>query len=114
MTTDLLIASPPIVTMADLLERLGDIPPHRVRLRPAPGTATEADVVAIEARENRLFELVDGVLVEKPMGLPESILAGLILTMLNNFVLPRKLGKVAGADGMLKLVVGLVRIPDVA
>ena len=55
MATDLLIASPPIVTMADLLERLGDIPPNRVRLRPAPGTATEADVVAIEVHEKRLF-----------------------------------------------------------
>src|SRR5690349_11677406 len=45
-------------TIADLLARLGDVPPSRVRLRPWPGTATEADVVAIEAKENRLFELI--------------------------------------------------------
>lgn len=114
MTTELLTSSPPIVTMADLLERLGDIPPHRVRLRPLPGTATEADVAAIQAREKRLFELVDGVLVEKAMGARESLLAGFILTFMNYFVLPRKLGRVLGPDGMMKLIPGLVRMPDVA
>lgn len=101
-------------TLADLLERLGDIPPDRVRLRPYPGTATEADVIGIEARENRLFELVEGVLVEKGLGYRESLLAGLIITLLNQWVLPRKLGMVTGADGMMRLSVGLVRIPDVA
>jgi hypothetical protein len=30
-----------IITLADLLEQLGDIAPARVRFRPAPGTATE-------------------------------------------------------------------------
>ena len=101
-------------TIADLLDRLGGIQPARVRLCPAPGTATEVDVAAIEARENRLFELVDGALVEKVMGYRESFIALLIGTALNNFVIPRKLGVVTGADGMMKLFPGLVRIPDVA
>ena len=30
---------------SDLLERLGGIPPERIRLRPPPGTAKEADVI---------------------------------------------------------------------
>ena len=56
------------VTVAELLHYLGDIPAERVRLQPAPGTATETDVVAVNEQENRLCELVDGILVEKTMG----------------------------------------------
>lgn len=112
--TGMLTSSPDIPTLADLLERLGGVSPQRVRYYPLPGTATEADVVAIEAREKRLCELVDGVLVEKPMGYRESILALWIGTVLNNFVVPRRLGVVTGEAGMMRLFAGLVRIPDVA
>ena len=35
------------VTVAELLEQLGNIPAERVRLRPPPGQATEADVLAV-------------------------------------------------------------------
>ena len=112
--TTLLTSSPQIPTLADLLSRLGGVSPERVRFYPLPGTATEADVVAIEAGENRLCELVDGVLVEKPMGFRESLVAGWILTALNSFVMPRRLGVVSGSDGLMRLVPGLVRIPDVA
>ena len=101
-------------TMAELLEQLGDIPPERVRLRPTPGTATERDVVKIHNRERRLCELVDGVLVEKPMAYYKSHLAMLIGTFLQNFNEQHDLGVVTGADGMMRLAKGLVRIPDVA
>jgi hypothetical protein len=60
--------TPKVRTVADLLKRLGDIPPERVWFRPVPGTATEQDVLNIEAHQNRLCELVDGVLVEKTVG----------------------------------------------
>ena len=104
-----------IETLADLLEQLGGIAPNRVRFRPAPGTATEADVLAIRnSAERRLCELVDGVLVEKAMGFRESFLAGVLFTILWGFVKPRNLGLVTGADGTMRLVPGLVRIPDVA
>jgi Uma2 family endonuclease len=103
-----------LTTIGDLLKRLGDIPADRVRLHPTPGTATEKDVIAILDRENRPCELVEGTLVEKPMGLDESDIAGLILTALNIFVRPRKLGMVTGEAGTLRLFQGLVRIPDVA
>jgi hypothetical protein len=46
------------VTLADLLERFGPMPAARIRYDPPPGTATEQDVIALEARKNRLFELV--------------------------------------------------------
>jgi Uma2 family endonuclease len=101
-------------SIADLLERLGDIDPNRVRLRPAPGQAVEEDVVAIRNRERRIYELVDGVLVEKIMGFRESILAGVVIRMLGAYVRSANLGVVAGPDGMMRLAPGLVRIPDVS
>jgi Uma2 family endonuclease len=103
-----------IETVANLLERLGGIGPDRVRIKPPPGTATEADLIAAAKREGHACELVDGVLVEKAMGLEESILAVLLSNVLSAFIYPRKLGLVSGADGMMRLFPGLVRIPDVA
>jgi Uma2 family endonuclease len=105
---------PNTATIGDLLKRLGNIPAGRVRLHPTPGTATENDVVDVLDRENRPCELVEGTLVEKAVGYEESELALLIGTLLNNFVRPRKLGIVTGADGTIRLFPGLVRIPDVA
>jgi Uma2 family endonuclease len=101
-------------TVGDLLKRLGGISPDRVRLRPAPGMATVADVVAIDAHEDRLFELIDGVLVEKVMGYWASYLATRLATYLNLWVMPRNLGVVTGADGMVRLFPTQVRLPDVA
>lgn len=104
----------PSASMAEILARLGGIPRARVHSDPAPGSATERDVSSIEERENRLCELVDGILVEKCIGFYESLLAGTLLTLLNNFVVPRNLGMVTGADGMIHLFPGQVRIPDIA
>lgn len=101
-------------TFADLLHRLGDISPARIRSRPAPGTATVRDVVRIERRENRLYELVDGVLVEKTMGLAESRIAILLATALQRFIEMDDLGVVTGPDGMFRFPENLVRMPDVA
>lgn len=110
------VESPPHVfeNVADLLERLGGVSPVRVRLRPLPGLATEADVLDIHRRSGRLFELVEGTLVEKPMGLRESLLAMALGSILRAFVIPRDLGFVTGPDGPLRLLPGLVRLPDVA
>jgi Uma2 family endonuclease len=108
------VADSPIRTLADLLERLGRVPLSRIRFHPPPGTATERDVLEIAAHEDRLCELVDGVLVEKPLGYGESILAIFLGSVLGHFVRPRNLGHVTGEQGMLRLSPGLVRIPDVA
>ena len=102
------------LTLADVLQQLGGISPRRVRFRPAPGTATEDDVIKIRDRERRLFELIDGVLVEKVMGYWESALAIELARLLGNFVSRRKLGTLAGEAGMLRLSPGLVRIPDLS
>lgn len=105
---------PPAETMADLLHRLGDVSPERIRWRPLPGTATVEDVVEIEQRENRLFELVDGVLVEKIMGFSESRLAVAIAAALEAYVESKDLGVITGPDGMIRFPENLIRMPDVA
>ncbi len=102
------------MTLADLLHDLGDISPDRVRARPAPGTATEQNVLDINAHEDRLFELVDGVLVEKPIGFRESLVAVFLIRILDQFVQGKNLGVVSGPDGFMRLRPGLVRGPDVA
>jgi Uma2 family endonuclease len=90
------------------------MPAWRIRNEPAPGTATEDDVIEIEEREDRFCELVDGVLVEKTVGYEESCLTVELIALMRNFVKAHKLGRVSGPDGMMRLFPGLVRIPDVA
>lgn len=101
-------------TVADLLAHFGPIALRRIRHDPAPGRATEQDVLDLHRREGRLYELVDGVLVEKVMGFKESALACVLIQILRNFLVGRNLGTVTGADGMMRLAPHLVRIPDVA
>lgn len=113
--TSTLLSAAPCEDFAELLDRLGHVPPERIRLQPPPGTATEADVLAaLEAPRKRLCELIDGVLVEKAMGYSESVLASLLIEVLNAFNRPRNLGLVTAPDGTVRLWAGRVRIPDVA
>ena len=44
------------------------------------------------------YELVDGNLVERKMGSESSVIAGIILTILSNFIRGKRMGCVAGAD----------------
>jgi Uma2 family endonuclease len=100
-------------TMHDLVDRLGGVALSRILAEPAPGIATEADLIEATRRYGRLYELVDGVLVEKGMGFGESLLACALIQILRNFVIPRNLGVVSGPDGTIRLFSGLTRIPDV-
>jgi Uma2 family endonuclease len=104
----------PFQNVSELLESLGGIPPQRVLLRPTPGTATEKDLVAYVERTGRLCELVDGVLVEKPMGLLESIIASQIAAEIVFHLRLTNLGVVAGEAGPMRMLPGLVRMPDVS
>jgi Uma2 family endonuclease len=108
------IAPAAIKTLADLRQRLGGIPLERIWFHPAPGTATEKDVIEAEARENRLCELVDGTLVEKAMGFEESRLAVELSHRVKSYLDQNDLGICVGADGMMRIAPGLVRIPDLS
>ena len=101
-------------TAQDLLDQLGGIAPGRVRMKPLPGLATEAELVEVNARKQGICELVDRTLVEKAMGKLESLLAGAIIAFLRDFVVPRRLGIITAPDGMMRLAPGLFRAPDVS
>ncbi len=96
-------------SLADLVGRLGDIPLERIRLHPAPGTATEKDVV-----QTQCCELLDGVLVEKAMGWEESTWAALLIRIIGWYLDHNPIAIIAGADGLTRLAPGRVREPDVA
>jgi Uma2 family endonuclease len=102
-----------IESVADLLERLGNVPAHRVRMVPTPGTASVADLEAM-MREGRLCELIDGTLVEKAMGVEESLLAVFLIRVVDQFVSTRKLGLVTEAQGLRWLAPTRLRGPDLA
>ncbi len=66
---------------------------------PPPGTATEADLIAVNDRKQGICELVDGTLVEKAMGLIESLLAGSMLGLLRASSWPATWGSCAAPTG---------------
>ncbi len=100
-------------TLADLQQHLGDIPADRILLHPPPGYATEEDLIYLADRD-RLCELEFGTLVEKTMGWYEALLASLIAAKILNYLEDNDLGQVLGADGSLKILPGMVKIPDVS
>lgn len=102
------------VMLDELLDSLGGVAPKRIRMKPAPGTANVKDVALIMDRENRLFELIDGVLVEKVIGYPEAFLATKISHWISSYLDQNDLGIVVGSDGAVELMSDLVRIPDVS
>ena len=114
MATAAIEAPPTFETFADVLDRLGGIPPDRVRLNPRPGTATEADIIALWDRSDRTFELIDGVIVSKQMSYEAEFLAGTLLVLLRACIDPLNLGLVNGPAASLRLFPGLVRAPDVS
>ncbi len=106
--------APDTCTVVDLADRFGPIPLCRIRHDPPPGLASEDDVVELHDHEDRLYELIDGILVEKTVGAYESYLAVWLGHLLCTFLQENDLGIVLGADGMMRLSPGLVRIPDVS
>ncbi len=101
-------------TWEDRLADLGNISVARVRVEPTPGTATVEDVIRLRNTERRLYELVDATLVEKTIGWQESLLAGVLLQWLNNYLDQHRLGVATGPDGMTRLFDDTVRGPAVA
>jgi Uma2 family endonuclease len=100
--------------LLQLVERLGDIPPSRVCLDPFPGTATERDLLRKHGRPHKLYELIEGTLVEKAMGHVESIVAAELIRVLGNFIKQHQLGYFSGSDDLIRLMPKVVRGPDVS
>jgi Uma2 family endonuclease len=100
---------PGVRTLDELVRRLGNVPLDRIRFHPTPGTATVADLL-----NEKRCELVDGTLVEKTVGMRESVLAMALGGLIREFVRARKLGIVTGEQGGMEILLALVRMPDVA
>lgn len=104
--------TPTALSAEDVVARFGPIPLWRIRTTPYP--ATEEDVLRILDHEDRACELIDGILVEKDAAADSSLIGAYLLTMMNIFVLRRKIGFVLGEQGLLRLSVGRLRAPDVS
>lgn len=100
-------------TLADVQQLLGDIPLNRIAIQPSLGSATEFDVEQRHSSDGKLFELEYGILVEKAMGWYESIIGILVSHALRTYLDQHDLGQVLGADGLIKILPGVVKIPDV-
>jgi Uma2 family endonuclease len=98
---------------AEWLRALGGVPLERIIFDPWPGTATEADLLRFVERDKRFCELIDGTLVEKPVGWIEALIAMNLATRLGIYVQDHNLGAVSGADSTLRMASGRVRLPDV-
>ena len=101
-------------TAAELHDQLGGIPLERIRVVPPAGLATEEDLLRVMRCEDRICELIDGVLVEKTMGYYESMLAMALGYFLKAYLKQNDLGIVLGEGGTLRILRDQIRVPDVA
>jgi len=60
-------------TIAERMEELGRISASRLRLSPAPGTATVDDLTLANTHRKPLCKLIDQSLVEKSVGFESSV-----------------------------------------
>jgi Uma2 family endonuclease len=104
----------PLWSMRRLRQHLGMIPAERIVLAPLPGMACAEDVLYLDDHHNVICELIDGVLVRKPMGFEESLLAASIIYHIMSYLEKHDLGIVSGEAGFLELEPKQVRAPDVA
>src|SRR5215211_7756624 len=93
--------------IADVQERLGHIPESRILSFPAPGTATVQDLLDSSVTGDRGHELVDGILVEKPMGINDDRIGSRIIHLLASYLDEHNIGDVFGAQGLIRLKLDL-------
>jgi Uma2 family endonuclease len=99
---------------AQWLAALGDVPLERIIVDPLPGTATEADLLRFVEREDHLCELIDGTLVEKPVGSWEGLVAVNLIFLLKSYLAKNRLGVVFADASPMRMKIGRVRLPDVS
>jgi Uma2 family endonuclease len=101
-------------TLADVQAHLGGIPVSRIHLHPQPGTATIRDLKRLDRRTLGTCELIDGVIVEKHMGWYESLVATVLIGVMEPHARSQRLGIVLRADAVLRLFPKQARAPDVS
>lgn len=101
-------------TVAELLDRLDNIPPDRIRLRPTPGTATEQDAIDEWEKSRRLCELIEGTLVAKGTDIHDAVAAESLGMCMWRYLDGKDIGFCVGGTGMVRTAPGMVRLPDFA
>ncbi len=101
-------------TLDEALERVGNVPAHRILTQPPLGTGTVLDVLDASVTHGRGVELIDGILVEKPMGADEDSIAFWLGAQLFGFASRENLGKFFGSQGGSRLFPNIVRMPDLS
>jgi len=104
--------TPPMPSLFDLANTVGDIPLSRIRFSPLPGTATKADLIRLMNEEGKHFELIHGTLIEKAMGWFEGVLAGWIVTHFNNYLNVNEIGVAFGDRSPIEFSPKLIYEPD--
>lgn len=109
------VLEPPTDTLEDLLHRLGDVSPARVRLFPSPGTATLDDLIANNERpDTRICEWIDGTLVEKAVGAFESWVGFILGGELYLYLRDHDVGMAYSEVAVLRMLPKVGRAPYVA
>ena len=103
-----------MTTFEELLCDLGDVPAERIILDPAPGTATEADLVRHNDLRPTSVELVDGTLVEKAWRHPGHGLSMWLGFWIYKAFAANNVGVVYGTSCGFRLSARVVRVPDIS
>jgi Uma2 family endonuclease len=101
-------------TIAEVQERLGHVPEARILSFPAPGTATVQDLLDGKITGDRGHELIDGILVEKATGFRDDHVGTRLIFAISHYLESNNIGLVAGAQGLIRFNLDLVRVPDVS
>ncbi|QDU20228.1 Uma2 family endonuclease [Urbifossiella limnaea] len=101
-------------SFADILARVGHVPPERILPHPEPGTATPEDAFDPKIVGDRGVEVVGGVLVEKTLGVYDEYIASRLLGLLLTFMHEHNLGAVTGSQGGYWFASDTMRMPDVS
>lgn len=99
-------------TAAEWLDSLGGVPLERIIFDPWPGTATEEDLLYLVAHDS-LCELIDGTLVEKPVGMVEGFIEMRLGSRLTVWAEANRAGFVGGSQTTLRMANGRIRLPDI-
>jgi Uma2 family endonuclease len=108
-------SSPKILESTELIRRVGDVPLDRIRWNPPIGTAKQADVVRLlNSNDKQACELVNGVLVAKPLSFKKSVLNAYLIASIMTYLSTDETdtGIVLSPWMPIRIRRGRIRIPD--
>ncbi len=99
-------------TCADVLRRVGNVSPDRVLVERLSAPPTRRDLIREFEPTARMYELVDGILVEKLLHAGNAARFMQLMGPLGNHVFGGNAGMLVGGKTLLRLSPTLVRIPS--